>query len=91
MPTLRRTRDDTMSQSNEHGYCPHCGSDLDGGSIWEHFYHQTDSEIDADRIASQYGATRTKGKWGREIGIYDLEKDRTVSYQCPDCEGVWVR
>jgi hypothetical protein len=25
----------------------------------------------------------------REIGIYDRNKDRTVSWKCPDCGGEW--
>jgi hypothetical protein len=75
--------------SNEHGYCPSCKVDLDGGSIWETGLELHGSEERADSYAAAYGATRTKGKWGREIGLYDLFKDRTVRYQCPDCGHEW--
>ena len=76
---------------SEHGHCPNCDIDLDGGSIWQHFFAQEGSEEEADRIAEMYGATRAKGQWGREIGIYDTERDRTVSWQCPDCGHEWSR
>jgi len=75
----------------EHGYCPKCGVDLDGGSIWEHFFKETGSEKEADRIAEMYGADRTHGQWGRKIGIYDMERDRAVAWQCPDCGHEWAR
>lgn len=45
----------------------------------------------ADKYAEAYGASRTKGRWGRAIGIYDMERDRTVKWRCPDCEGEWER
>jgi hypothetical protein len=32
-----------------------------------------------------YGATH----FTRKIGIYDLEKDRTVKWKCPECDGEW--
>ena len=99
---------------NEHGHCPNCGTDLDGGSIWQTFYQkfQTEgywkdlegnySEVlriltpdearrVADEVSESYGATREKGRWGRAIGIYDMEKDRTVRWKCPDCNHEWPR
>jgi hypothetical protein len=76
---------------NEHGYCPNCNADLDGDSIWEHFFKETGDEREATKIADMYGATREKGKFGRQIGLYDRDKDRTVAWKCPDCEHVWER
>jgi hypothetical protein len=76
---------------SEHGHCPSCNADLDGGSIWEHFFRETGSESEADRIAESYGADRTKGNWGKAIGIYDTEVDRTVAWKCPDCGHQWGR
>jgi hypothetical protein len=76
---------------SEHGHCPNCNVDLNGGSIWEHFFKETGDEKEADRIAEMYGATREKGQWGREIGIYDMETDRTVQWKCPDCNHEWPR
>jgi hypothetical protein len=52
---------------------------------------KAEAEALADEYAAAYGATRTQGQWGREIGIYDMGKDRTVKYQCPDCEKEWPR
>lgn len=71
--------------------CPNCGVSLEGGSIWETFFKRYEDEAEADRIAEMYGATRTEGKWGRKIGIYCMEKDRTVAWQCPDCNHQWPR
>lgn len=100
---------------SEHGNCPSCGTDLNGGSIWGHFYieftegsgYRKDEEgrylsnrrlltheqalIAADEVSVSYGASRNKGRWGREIGIYDMEKDRTVKWKCPDCDHEWER
>lgn len=76
---------------NDHGNCPNCGVDLNGGSIWDHFFKEKGDEKEADRIAEMYGATREKGQWGREIGIYDMCADRTVQWKCPDCMHVWDR
>lgn len=77
--------------SNEHGYCPKCKTDLDGGSIWEHFFEKTGSEAEADKSAKSYGADRTQGQWGRAIGLYDRDLDRTTAWRCPDCGHRWGR
>jgi predicted RNA-binding Zn-ribbon protein involved in translation (DUF1610 family) len=78
--------------TDSHGNCPHCGVDLNGGSIWQTMLEQSGGdEAEADRKAAMYGATRTSGQWGRQIGIYSMESDRTVSYVCPDCKGEWPR
>lgn len=94
---------------SEHGHCPKCSADLNGGSIWQTFYDQAiagqhyrqkngafsssvgDAEKLADESAAMYGATRDKGQWGRAVGIYDLESDRTVRFKCPDCKHEWPR
>lgn len=73
-----------------HGTCPACGVAFDGGLIWDTMLGQSGGdEKEADRKAAFYGATRTSGKWGRQIGIYDDELDRTVRWQCPDCGHEW--
>jgi hypothetical protein len=71
--------------------CPKCGVSLEGELIWEHFYREKGDKDAADQIASFYGATRTEGRWGRAISLYDRDKDRTVAYQCPDCNHKWER
>ncbi len=63
---------------NEHGYCPNCNLDLDGGLIWDFFYKEYGTAAKADETAAMYGATRTTGHWGLATGMYDMELDRTV-------------
>lgn len=77
--------------AKDHGNCPHCNVDLNGGSIWQTFMNQYNDEAEADRISEMYGATRTQGTWGRAIGLYDRDKDLTVAYKCPDCGEIWKR
>ena len=85
------TYDERLDMINDHGKCPHCNTDLNGGFIWDTFFERHGSEEEADRISKMYGASKGNGKWGRQIGIYDLDKDRTVSWRCPDCTGEWPR
>lgn len=82
----------THTKTNEQTHCPKCHTDLDGGSIWEYFYKfYNGDEAKADETAAMYGATRTEGRWKREIGIYDYVADRTMSWRCPDCGHEWPR
>lgn len=74
---------------NEHGYCPNCNLDLDGGLIWDHFYKEFHTAALADKYAEMYGATRTTGRWGLATGMYDSKKDRTVGWTCPSCNHYW--
>lgn len=64
-----------------------------GGDTWPSVPAErlSEAEARADRYASHYGATREHGRWGRQIGIYDMDKDRTVRWRCPDCEHEWPR
>lgn len=71
--------------------CPSCKANLVGGSIWQTFRDQYGSDEKADEVAAMYGATRTKGNWGRAIACYDLKKDRTTGWLCPDCDHRWGR
>lgn len=94
--------------SDDHGHCPNCNADLNGGSIWKTGYDfamtsgkdtwpnvpakdEAEAEARADKYAEAYGATRTTGQWGREIGIYSMDEDRTVAWECPDCKHRWGR
>jgi hypothetical protein len=56
-----------------------------------HFFNQTGSEQKATEIAENYGATKQHGQWNRAIAIYDIERDRTTDWQCPDCNHQWAR
>lgn len=77
--------------THDHGTCPGCGADLNGGLIWQTFADRGHTDAEADRIAALYGATRTHGQWGRQIAIYSQGRDRTAAYRCPDCEHEWPR
>lgn len=50
-----------------------------------------EAAVRADEVAKNYGATRTTGKWGRQIGLYSMEEDRTVRWKCPACDHEWKR
>lgn len=71
--------------------CPNCKANLEGGLIFDTFLEMYGDETKALEVAAMYGATKTEGRWGREIGIYDREKDRTVAWQCPECNHQWGR
>ena len=71
--------------------CPNCKVELDDGLIYDTFFDMYDDEEKALEIAEMYGATKTEGRWGRQIGIYDMYKDMTVAYSCPDCQHQWKR
>jgi hypothetical protein len=72
-------------------YCPNCNTDLRGEKIWELFLEKYQNPEKADEIAAMYGANREDGYFWRTIGRYDLEADRTVQWQCPDCLHIWER
>jgi len=76
---------------NQHGYCPNCGMDFDDGLIWDTGLEMYGNEEEADDYAKAYGATRTTGRWGKCVGIYDMRKDMTTSWMCPECKHEWPR
>ena len=72
--------------------CPGCGNDLSGGSIYEHFLEKYGGNKEkALETAALYGATAEEGDFGRQIGIYSMELDRTTHWRCPDCGHEWKR
>jgi hypothetical protein len=75
--------------NNINGYCPHCKADLDGKLILDTFLDDVVPMETALEYASHYSGWEQHGKlnrYSRAIGIYDFDKDRTIAYQCPDCE-----
>lgn len=55
--------------------CPACNADFTGEPIPEESRHH-------------YGdATH----FSRVIGVYDYDLDRTVAWECPDCQHQWPR
>ena len=79
---------------NINGYCPHCNANLDGDLVIDYPLSQgktLEEAIDYARFYSGWDKYGVDNKWGRQIGIYDMEKDRTTKYKCPDCGGEWSR
>lgn len=72
--------------------CPSCNSNLEGTDIYETFLEQYKDHVKAHDAAVMYGWTEeSPKKWCRAIGVYDMRKDRTSHWQCPDCKHVWER
>jgi len=69
--------------------CPKCKTNLKGELIYETFLKQYRDEQKALDAAKMYGATKDNGKWGKEIGIYDMNHDRIITWRCPDCKHEW--
>jgi len=84
----------TKTKINIHGYCPHCKADLDGDLVINYPLSQGEDMAEAVRFASAYAGFKEYGlanRWGRAIGVYDMGRDRTVEWECPDCKGRWPR
>jgi predicted RNA-binding Zn-ribbon protein involved in translation (DUF1610 family) len=57
-------------------YCPKCGADWQAGEIpQEHLKYYAD------------GSTH----YSRLVGVYDLYRDMTVRWRCPDCGEEFAR
>jgi hypothetical protein len=77
-----------------HGFCPHCNSNMDGELIYDTFIEQGKTPEVALEYSKNYAGWEKHGlqnRWGRKIGIYSLNLDRTMEYQCPDCGKKWDR
>lgn len=75
---------------NINGYCPHCNADLDGDLVINYPLSQGKTMEEAIEYASCYvgwGEHGKENRWYRAIGQYDMIKDRTTHYICPDCNG----
>lgn len=77
-----------MDKPNEHGYCPNCGLNFDGGDIKQEFMSQGKTEKEAHRIAVNYGYEIGRTQWDRRIGHYCRDKDRHTYYTCPNCKEI---
>ena len=73
--------------------CPACKTNLEGDLIFDTFMEKCNGdEVEALKHAEMYGATKTKGRWGRQIGIEIRGGYDGVSYyKCPDCKATWDR
>jgi hypothetical protein len=73
---------------NDHGFCLHCGSDLNGEFIWDKGFELHGTEEEADKYADAYGAIKGFGRFGREIlmkGYDENYNDLPTYFKCPDC------
>lgn len=96
-PTAEEIADPNLMPPLDHGNCPACGHDQNGGSIWEHFYRRslhegmddTAARVEADRSAEMYGASERKGRWGLAIGMSNW--DSVYAWGCTFCKALWDR
>lgn len=59
--------------------CSACGADLRGSTIPVESRH-----LYGGHMECRYGCGN-EPHYSRLMGIYDVERDRTVAWQCPDC------
>lgn len=48
---------------------------------------QEEAATVADKVAANYGASRTKGRWGTAIAL--VQGDRVQSHACGECGAIW--
>lgn len=64
--------------------------DEDGNyTMFRRILTPAEAEVVADEVAANYGASRTKGRWGTAIGI--SQNDRTQFFACGFCHEMWDR
>jgi len=68
--------------------CQHCGTNLDGGDIFEHFMLEYKDRVKALASAKAYGWSETdKIHFNRSVIV---RPDREPQYEiCPDCKKKW--
>ena len=72
--------------------CPSCFADLRGDLIFDVGLKMHNGDRDeALKFAECFGASETEGCFGKVIGIYDFDRDRTVAWHCPECDYEWPR
>lgn len=72
--------------------CPNCKSNLESQDIYEYYLNEYKDGIKALESASFYGWKPEKPCcFSRCIGIYDMDRDVTSHWQCPDCKHKWER
>lgn len=96
----------TLTVKNDHGFCPNCNKDFDGGYIWDTFYHrlmedgywQRDDTKPLDHEAAKLEADKISDCYGADRyqgkwghAIGISWNDRVQEYMCPDCEHKWPR
>ena len=83
-----------LNVKNIHGYCPHCNADLDGDLVIDSlikFGYPQNEVIEYAKYYQGYSEYGEFNRFTRKIGIYDVNKDRTIKWRCPDCKKTWGR
>jgi hypothetical protein len=79
---------------NISGYCPYCKVSFDGDLVINYPRSQGKSYEEILEYARCYAGFTEHGldnRWSRKISIYCTDRDRTISYRCPDCNKEWGR
>jgi hypothetical protein len=87
-----RYNDTNPVNENQHGHCPDCNANLDGELVIAYPLNQGKTLEEAIEYASNYAGYTENGlnsRFGRQIGIYDINRDRTTKWKCPDCGHEW--
>lgn len=75
--------------TDDHGSCVHCGFDLNGERVFDHFLKMYGGDkIKALAVASMYGCREDFGRFGKEIYTkpYDNNWNKLPPYyRCPEC------
>lgn len=58
---------------------------------WGADWHEWRREFSCPKCGADLRDHEAGPPFKREIGIYDQYRDRTVAWQCPDCEHQWPR
>lgn len=75
---------------NEYGYCPFCGTDLDGEDIIDSLVKKGKTLTESHIYAMVYfGYKEGNTKVSRVINLYNPESKRSYGCQCPDCKNTW--
>jgi hypothetical protein len=91
---MRVIMDNAETELNNHGLCPACGCNWDGGNVYEvlrsHEAYADKSDEQVREISGNYGAPdqRFSKLIGIEVrGVYD----GVCKYRCPECTTEWQR
>lgn len=71
------------------GFAGHSAFQMMDG--WGAYWHRYQEPLNCPHCETDLRDLKAGPPGKREIGIYSRERDRTMHYQCPDCQGVIPR
>lgn len=72
--------------------CPKCKCSLESDDVYQYYLDCGYTPENALKCAESYGWSAEKPtRFNRVTGIYDIDRDRTTHWKCPDCAFVWSR